>query len=57
MALKEKTSFKSDEATTAEEKNSRLAALLDAAWNDFEVVRIERIEIGSEKGWRLTYRE
>jgi len=54
--LVEKTSFKPDDETTSTEKNTRLATLLNGPWNDFEIVRIERIEIGG-KGWRATYRE
>jgi hypothetical protein len=57
MALKEKTIFKADEETTPEEKNSRLAELLNGPLNDLQIVLIERIEIGSQKGWRVTYRE
>jgi hypothetical protein len=53
----EKTKFKSDIETSASEKNMRLATLLETTWNDLDVVIIERIEIGSTKGWRVTYRE
>ena len=58
--LVEKTQFKSDSETEPGGKNSRLAALLDGNWNRFDIVRIERIEIGSNKGWKVwkvTYRE
>jgi hypothetical protein len=54
--LVERTSFKPDEETTGTAKNTRLATLLNGPWNDFEIVRIERIEIGGS-GWRVTYRE
>jgi hypothetical protein len=57
MPLKEKTVFKADEEATAEGKNSRLAELLNGPLNDLQIVSIERIEIGSQKGWRVTYRE
>ncbi len=53
----EKTKFKADTETDPAEKNIRLATLLETAWNDLDVVIIERIEIGSTKGWRVTYRE
>ena len=53
----EKTKFKSDTETSAPAKNVRLATLLETTWNDLDVVTIERIEIGSTKGWRVTYRE
>lgn len=39
------------------EKNSYLSELLDGVWNDLAIVRIQRIEIGSSKGWQVTYRE
>jgi len=39
------------------DKNSRLADLLEGEWNDLSIVRVERIEIGSAKGWKVTYRE
>ncbi len=57
MALKERTIFKADEETTPGGKNSRLAELLNGSLNDLQIVLIERIEIGSEKGWRVTFRE
>ena len=53
----EKTIFSADSETEAEEKNVRLASLLGAGWSDLDIVMIERIEIGSNKGWRATYRE
>jgi hypothetical protein len=53
----EKTKFKADTETSAPEKNVRLATLLETTWNDLDVVIIERIEIGSTKGWRVTYRD
>jgi hypothetical protein len=57
MPFKERITFRADEETKPEEKNSRLAVLLSGALNDLQIVRIERIEIGSEKGWRVTYRD
>jgi hypothetical protein len=57
MALKEKTLFKADAETTPDGKNSRLAELLNGPLNDLQIVSIERIEIGSQRGWRVTYRE
>ena len=53
----DKTLFKSDKEEEPADKNSRLAALLETAWSDLEIVKIERIEIGTSKGWRVTYRE
>ena len=53
----EKTKFKADTETDPGEKNIRLAKLLETAWNDLDVVIIERIEIGSTKGWRVKYRD
>ena len=53
----EKTKFKADTETDSGEKNIRLATLLETAWNDLDVVIIERIEIGSTKGWRVKYRD
>lgn len=55
--LAEKTWFKADGAETDEEKNTVLARHLGTIWPELSIVRIERIEIGSEKGWRATYRE
>ncbi len=57
MALKEKKIFKSDDEATPDGKNSRLAELLNGLWNDLQIVSIKRIEIGSQKGWLMTYRE
>lgn len=37
-------------------KNSALAVILTGRLNPFHIVRIERIEIGPSKGWRITYR-
>lgn len=55
--LAEKTWFKADAAETDEEKNAVLARHLGTIWPELSIVRIERIEIGSEKGWRAAYRE
>jgi hypothetical protein len=57
MPFKERIIFKSDDETTPEGKNSRLAVLLNGSMNDLQIVTIERIEIGSRKGWRITYRD
>lgn len=53
----EKTKFSEDSETDPDGKNTRLASLLGAGWIDLDVVMIERIEIGSKKGWRVTFRE
>jgi hypothetical protein len=59
-ALPESTQFSSDPATpkdpTNEDKNSQLATLLNGAWADLAIVRVERIEIGG-RGWRVVFRE
>lgn len=55
--LAEKSWFCSDSETTNEGKNAALAALMDGAWKRLSVVSVERIEVGTEKGWRATYRE
>ena len=57
MPIIEKTVFKPDDAVDAESKNMKLATWLQNAWNDLDIVVIERIEIGSSKGWRARYRE
>ena len=63
MPFKEKTRFKADPADQAGEepstrdKNSNLAQLLEGPWNGLQIVKIERIEIGSEQGWRVTFRQ
>ena len=57
--LLEKTWFISDPPGTDSDsdKNSQLAELLEGEWNDLSIVRIDRIEIGTAKGWKVTYRE
>jgi hypothetical protein len=57
--LAEKTWFISDppETDSDSDKNSQLSELLEGEWNDLSIVRIDRIEIGSSKGWKATYRE
>jgi hypothetical protein len=55
--IREITLFEPDYSTTAMDKNGVLAALLRGAWMFLEIVKIERIEIGSQKGWRVIYRE
>jgi hypothetical protein len=57
MPIIEKTLFKGDQGDDAEAKNLKLAMWLQNAWNDLDIVRIERIEIGSSRGWRVLYRE
>lgn len=56
-ALKEKVSFQADKHEAPDDKNQRLANLLLGMWIDLAIVLIERIEIGTQKGWRATYRE
>ena len=46
--------FKSDNATEPKEKNALLAGYLAEAWNDLDIVMIERIENG-DSGWKATY--
>ena len=53
--LNEKTWFIRDTETDPSAKNSLLATYLDGVWNDLEIVRIDRIEIG-DSGWLATYR-
>lgn len=55
--IKEKETFKQDKETTNKGKNDRLATLLRTVWNDLSIVRIDRIEIGSVRGWKAIYRE
>lgn len=54
--LKEKFWFIPDTAVTPQDKNTTLATHLNGVWNDLEIVRIDRIEIGGS-GWRAVYRE
>lgn len=45
-------------ATTDQAKNQFLATKLAAgALSKKAIVKIERIEIGPDKGWRVTYRQ
>jgi hypothetical protein len=46
--------FKRDSATEPTEKNALLAGYLAEAWNDLDIVMIERIENG-DSGWKATY--
>jgi len=57
--LPEKTWFISDprRIDSDSDRNSQLAELLEGEWNDLSIVGIDRIEIGSAKGWKVTYRE
>ena len=54
--MEEKTRFKKDTKKTAEDKNSALSVLLLGQWLKLNIVKIERIEIGKDSGWRATYR-
>ena len=54
--LAELTTFEADTATTPQAKNKRLAVLLQGPWLPLAIVRIDRIEIGSQSGWRATFR-
>jgi hypothetical protein len=55
--LSENTLFEPDSKKTSSSKNFALATLLQVTWSNLEIVRVERIEIGSAKGWRATYRD
>lgn len=54
---KDQEIFSSDAYETAENKNNALAALLEGPWNPLEIVKIERVEKETTRGWRATYRE
>jgi hypothetical protein len=54
-SLNEQQNFEEDNFEDPEDKNQRLADLLQGPWLDFEIVRIDRIEIGA-KGWRVVHR-
>ena len=47
--------FAPDSASTAPNKNNKLAALLAASWNEYAIVRIDRIENTTASGWQATY--
>ena len=55
MAPEEQTMFLPDDETSPIDKNTLLAAHLNATWNDLDIVCIERIE-DTESGWLVTYR-
>ena len=55
--MEELQDFRKDNCKTTVAKNKKLATLLLSTWPDFQIVRIERIEIGSDSGWRITYRD
>jgi hypothetical protein len=57
VSLAEKETFEQDDETTAPGKNKVLADLLNTAWLGLAIVRIDRIEIGSQRGWRATFRD
>lgn len=52
----DKTLFEPDSNGTSSNKNFILANWLKTNWSNLEIVRVERIEIGSAKGWMVTYR-
>ena len=49
--------FKADRKTSPAGKNASLSTLLSDLWKPLNIVKIERIEIGSKAGWRATYRD
>lgn len=49
--------FRKDGKLTEREKNRALADLLQVAWLDLDIVRIDRVGEGSEGGWAATFRE
>ena len=53
----DKTLFEPDSKATSSNKNFILANWLSTNWANLEIVRVERIEIGSAKGWKATYRD
>ena len=55
--LNETQEFKKDKCKTAAAKNRRLSTLLLTAWLKLDIVKIKRIEIGTDSGWLITYRE
>lgn len=56
--VNEETWFEPDPKplTTAQQKNDRLADLLQGRWNPLAIVEIRRIEIG-KPGWEATHRK
>lgn len=58
-ALREKEWYIEDpkEFVRDSDKNSQLSELLSETWNDLSIVEVRRIEIGSSKGWQVTYRQ
>jgi hypothetical protein len=54
--MEEKKRFEKDTEETASDKNRALSVLLLGDWLELNIVKIERIEIGNESGWRVTYR-
>lgn len=55
--VQDKQWFEKDpkELSTPQEKNDRLADLLEGKWNPLQIVSIRRLEIGVQ-GWEATYR-
>jgi len=49
--------FKEDKKTSPDGKNASLSTLLSDLWKPLNIVKIERIEIGSKAGWQATYRD
>lgn len=56
LTLNDIDEFFPDKATTPEGKNEALSKLLLGTLHPHHVIHIERIEIGSRKGWRVVYR-
>ena len=56
LTLHDIEEFFPDKATKPEDKNKELSKLLLGTLYPHHVIRIERIEIGSRKGWRVVYR-
>lgn len=54
--LQERRVFVADDEVAPVDKNQQLAALLNATWIGLMVVSIQRIEIGSQRGWLAIYR-
>ncbi|MHC4087018.1 MAG: hypothetical protein ACYSWZ_11095 [Planctomycetota bacterium] len=55
--MEEKKRFKKDTKKTASTKNKALSVLLLGQWKKLNIVKIERIEIGNDIGWRVTHRK
>ena len=56
--LDEKEEFRIDKEVSSEDKNAKLAEHLSGGiWTDKHIVKIKRIEIGTESGWLIFYRK